>query len=561
MIKEDRFNWRVCLYCGIFIWFVINLLQGIFTEITEDEAYYALYGEHLAWGYFDHPPMVGLMTFLGGLLFSGNLGVRFFTVIATTLSLLVTWKIIGESKPDGRKVLLFFILVFSVLMLNVYGFVTTPDIGLLLFSALFLLVYQKYLEDNSWRHALLLGFLMAAMVYSKYHAFLLLGLVVLSNLKLLKDGKFWIACMLAFVLLMPHLLWQYDNGFPSFKYHLVQRGEPFRWSYFFEYLPNQLLIFNPLTFGAAAYVLIKHKPIDRFERSLHFVCIGFFFFFFLMTFRGHVEPHWTIVCSIPIIVLVYRKCLIDDKLKKYVRRFVLPSLVLIFVARIVLLTPLVSKMGFYGKEQYYKAIETVAGDNPVVFRGSFQKPSLYHYFTGRESSTTRDYYDRMTQFDLWQFDKEWMGKPVFICSPVYKRSTQFEVGDVCFEGYQAQRFQSANRLVSSISIKDSETMSFHRGERISMKFSIYNPMDYPVDFYHDELSMSLKVHFLSTGDFSNCRYENIPLIEPHSTYHGSLSFAIPDDIVLGPNLLVLGIGDRIESSITVGNAVAISMDD
>ena len=140
MIKEERFNWRVCLYCGIFIWFVINLLQGIFTEITEDEAYYALYGEHLAWGYFDHPPMVGLMTFLGGLLFSGNLGVRFFTVIATTLSLLVTWKIIGESKPDGRKVLLFFILVFSVLMLNVYGFVTTPDIGLLLFSASFLLV-------------------------------------------------------------------------------------------------------------------------------------------------------------------------------------------------------------------------------------------------------------------------------------------------------------------------------------------------------------------------------------------------------------------------------------
>ena len=329
MIKEERFNWRVCLYCGIFIWFVINLLQGIFTEITEDEAYYALYGEHLAWGYFDHPPMVGLMTFLGGLLFSGNLGVRFFTVIATTLSLLVTWKIIGESKPDGRKVLLFFILVFSVLMLNVYGFVTTPDIGLLLFSASFLLVYQKYLEDNSWRHALLLGVLMAAMVYSKYHAFLLLGLVVLSNLKLLKDGKFWVACLLALVLLMPHLLWQYDNGFPSFKYHLVQRGEPFRWSYFFEYLPNQLLIFNPLTFGAAVYVLIKHKPIDRFERSLHFVCIGFFFFFFLMTFRGHVEPHWTIVCSIPIIVLVYRKCLIDDKLKKYVRRFVLPSLVLI----------------------------------------------------------------------------------------------------------------------------------------------------------------------------------------------------------------------------------------
>lgn len=558
MIKEEKSNWKICLSCGIFIWFVINLLQGIFTEITEDEAYYALFGEHLDWGYFDHPPMVGLMTFMGGLLFSGNLGVRFWGIVATTITLFMIWRIIDDTCPNRRKIFLFFTLAFSVVMVNVYGFVTTPDVGLLLFSSLFLLVYRKYLEDDTWPRALLLGVIMAAMIYSKYHAFIFLCLVVLSNLKLLKDGKFWAACLLAVVLLAPHLLWQYNNGFPSIKYHLVQRGEPFRWSYFFEYLPNQLLIFNPLTFGAAVYVLIKHRPIDHYERALHFICIGFFAFFFLMTFRGHVEPHWTVVCSIPIIVLIYCKCLIDDKLKKYVGFSVLPSLVLVLAVRIALLTPLASRWGFYGKEKYYKAIESVAGANPVVFRGSFQDPSLYHFFTGKESSTTRDYYDRMTQFDLWQFDNDWMGKPVFICSQVYKRSTQYQVGDVCFEGYQSQHFQSANRLVSSITLSDSQT-TFHRGDRVSMDFSIYNPLDYPVDFHHDELSMLLKVHLLTSGNFAFCRYDDISVIEPHSTYNGSLSFAIADDMQLGPNHLVLGIGDRIESSVTNENSVVIEV--
>ena len=95
MTKDKIFSWRFCLCCGIFIWFVINLLQGIFTEIQEDEAYYALYGEHLAWGYFDHPPMVGLMTFLSSIFFSGTLGVRFFTIIASCLSLFVIWKIVN----------------------------------------------------------------------------------------------------------------------------------------------------------------------------------------------------------------------------------------------------------------------------------------------------------------------------------------------------------------------------------------------------------------------------------------------------------------------------------
>ncbi len=189
MTKDKTINWKILLCCGIFIWFVINLLQGIFTEIQEDEAYYALYGEHLDWGYFDHPPMVGLMAFLSSIFFSGTLGVRFFTIIASCLSLWVIWKIAVQVQNDAKmeKPILFFVLAFSIVMFNIYGFVTTPDSSLILLSALFLLVYQHFLADKSWKNALLMGLIMALMVYSKYHAFLLLGLIVLSNLKLLKD--------------------------------------------------------------------------------------------------------------------------------------------------------------------------------------------------------------------------------------------------------------------------------------------------------------------------------------------------------------------------------------
>lgn len=105
MKKDKIFYWKFCLWCGIFIWFAINLLQGIFTEIQEDEAYYALYGEHLAWGYYDHPPMVGLMTFLSSIFFSGTLGVRFFTILASCLSLWVMWEIAQVPEPvEGPSV-------------------------------------------------------------------------------------------------------------------------------------------------------------------------------------------------------------------------------------------------------------------------------------------------------------------------------------------------------------------------------------------------------------------------------------------------------------------------
>ena len=35
-MTKDKFNWKILLCCGLFIWFVINLLQGVFTEIQED---------------------------------------------------------------------------------------------------------------------------------------------------------------------------------------------------------------------------------------------------------------------------------------------------------------------------------------------------------------------------------------------------------------------------------------------------------------------------------------------------------------------------------------------
>ena len=592
MTKDKIFNWRFCLCCGIFVWFIINLLQGIFTEIQEDEAYYALFGEHLAWGYYDHPPMVALMTFLSSVLFSGTLGVRLFTIIASCFSLFVIW-LIAIGRPvnpatDPKRgdlspisIVLFFIIAFSIVMLNIYGFITTPDVALILFSALFLFVYQRYLNDSSWKNALVMGIVMALMIYSKYHAFLFLGLIVLSNLKLLKDGKFWVACLLALALLTPHIVWQVSNDFPSFRYHLAGRNEAFRWSYFWEYLPNQLLIFNPFTFGAVVYVLFKHKPNahapkkvgsdviesearqsrertpqEVFERGLCFVIIGFFFFFWLMAFRGHVEPHWTIVCAIPMVVLAYRRALIDEKLRKYIKWFVLPSLLLVLAIRILLTTSLADRFGYHGKEAYYHAIEQVAGDRPVAFQGSFQQPALYHYFTGKESAALRSYYDRKTQYDLWQLDKDWIGNQVFVSTSLHKFSKDYQINGIGFKGFEAEHFQSANRLVTTFRItnaNDAGTPVFHHGDTLHVDFSIHNPYDQAVDFHHPEFELCIKAQYLLSNDFCYCYFDDNILIPAHETYHGHLFTVVGDYVKVGRNRFTLGIGDGISSFVTEGS--------
>ena len=295
-------------------WFLINLVQALFTEINADEAYYVLYGQNLAWGYFDHPPLVGLLTFLGSKLFSGNLAARFFTVLLQPITLWIVWKTLDKQEVINNKVRLFFIIAASLVMFSAYGFITTPDVPLLFFTALFLYVYKNFLAKQNLSNSLFLSICMAGLVYSKYQGVILIGFVVLSNLKLLKSGWFWMAGLVALGLAAPHFWWQYSNEFPSFKYHLIDRSSGFKWNYFFEYLPTQIAIFNPFTFGALVYVFLNKKNINSFERTLYFVIIGFVSFFALTTFRGHAEPHWTVAASIPMLILVAEFSFVNDTL-------------------------------------------------------------------------------------------------------------------------------------------------------------------------------------------------------------------------------------------------------
>ncbi len=59
-------------------WICINILQSAFTNLHADESYYWMYSRHLAWGYFDHPPMAAFLVFLGDSIMHNELGVRLF---------------------------------------------------------------------------------------------------------------------------------------------------------------------------------------------------------------------------------------------------------------------------------------------------------------------------------------------------------------------------------------------------------------------------------------------------------------------------------------------------
>src|ERR1700726_4618840 len=60
----------------------LRLVSATWTPLTFDEAYYWMWSKHLAFGYYDHPPMVAYVIRLGTMVAGDTeLGVRLVSIL------------------------------------------------------------------------------------------------------------------------------------------------------------------------------------------------------------------------------------------------------------------------------------------------------------------------------------------------------------------------------------------------------------------------------------------------------------------------------------------------
>lgn len=452
---------------------VLNLLQAHFTELIFDEAYYWHYAKKMAWGYFDHPPMVALMIKLSGFFFDGELGVRFVSCLLSVATLLVLWFTIDNPKKENF-VPQFFVLVFSMTLLNAYGFFTLPDTPLLFFTALFLLIYKHFIKSPTFLLAFLLGLVMAALMYSKYHAVLVILFVLLSNLKLIFNKYAWIAVAIALLCYTPHFLWLYEHDFISIKYHLFERPNA---AYSFNkytlgFLINLVAIFG-LTFPFIYYSLFKTRTKDLFTKALLYLTYGILIFFFISSFNRRVQTQWIIVISIPVAILVFNYMIENGIVRKWIYKLGLVNIAVILFLRMGLvyepLFPVIYES--HGNKAWMGQIQSKAGDNPVVFENSYRNAPMYAFYTGKTSFSLNNINYRQNQYSIDDSEKEVQHKKVLYVSK-YLANREFtfpKINGSIYYAHFIDDFESFRKLRCYVN-KDSFTLN---DEEQTVK--IYNP--------------------------------------------------------------------------------------
>lgn len=185
-----------------------------------DEFYYVICGQHPAWGYFDHPPLVPLLARVAAL--GGLLGLRLLA-IAVHLGAIVLAALLA-AEFGGRRVAQIITaaaVAASPLFMGAAMFFGTTVVDQLVWIAVLLLV------TRALRIGTVLAWLPAGVVAgigleAKQTVALLLvgigvGLAMFRRDALRTTGP-WLAAAVAVALAVPNLIWQAAHGWPSLTF-------------------------------------------------------------------------------------------------------------------------------------------------------------------------------------------------------------------------------------------------------------------------------------------------------------------------------------------------------
>lgn len=254
----------------------LHLIADSNSGFQGDELLHIETGRHLAFGYMEFPPLIGLLAFIQNLFGSNSVFVHhIFSHLASLLIIIYVAKITIELGGKNKAIIL---VLLAIIIAPSFGR-SQQLFQPVVFSQLFWVLgfYQltrfvTYLDKKSLWYLTLFAVLGISVKYDA--VFYIVGLSSLFFFKSTRQAifqhRFWQNVLVALALILPNLIWQYSNEYPVFQMfsrlyekHLDQLSR-------LEVLGNLLISVNPLTtlviiIPAFIYFFkeenIKNKPL------------------------------------------------------------------------------------------------------------------------------------------------------------------------------------------------------------------------------------------------------------------------------------------------------------
>ncbi len=236
---------------------LMRLVYAGVLELRTDEAYYWTWSKESVLAFLDHPPMIAWFIRFGTTIFGDtNLGVRFAGILAMLATQLLLADIVRRVTHDFRAV------VFAVLMPEAalyYGLLmakVSPDTAMIPFAVAMLWALVRLHESGNARWWLAAGLFAGLAMLSKFTAVMLAPAVLAFALvpdwrrRWLFSPYPWLAALIAAIVFLPVLIWNYQHDWASFRFQFVRAAATHEFSF------RTVGEFIGLQFGLVGFVLL-----------------------------------------------------------------------------------------------------------------------------------------------------------------------------------------------------------------------------------------------------------------------------------------------------------------
>ena len=421
----------------ILVMFISIILMNIFInnqfQLHFDEAYYWAYGQNLSLSYYDHPPMIAYIIYLTSMLGSSELFVRLATIITTTITVITVYAL-TKKMFDNKVANIVVLLLLACPLIEGIFFIVTIDSPLIMFWALTLYAFYLGVFENKIKFVYLSGFFAGCGLLSKYTAILIfpsLFIFLITSKEyrhLLHQKHLYLSFVLAWIVFLPVIIWNYQNHWVSFIYqfkHGTSQTRIIHWQFLGEYIGGTILILGPILLIALLYYSLRYIKINLSNSKLSFLWwsyISVFLIFAYLSLFNHIEINWIAPISISgSILLAYW---LSTKNNRWVYR---SSLILIFIVLLFTKFPLTfipsayhgkvpQVSSFYGHKELLLKVKPYLDDTTKLFACDYGNASLAWYYLHLKKAYVLPESNFANAYRYWDLDiKTPIHNAIYIC--------------------------------------------------------------------------------------------------------------------------------------------------
>ena len=303
--SETSTKWPVSLIAASLGLLVIRTVLAANTGLTEDEAYYRLWGLAPALSYLDHPAMTGWLI-AGSRWVAGDnaLGVRLVAVVVPLLGTLLIWRttqiLFGRLAAERAT---WFGL--AIPLLAVGGVIMTPDVPSALAWGLTGWAMAELYHSGNGRWWLAIGAFAGLGLLSKYTN-LFAGAGIVAWLLLTARNRAWLVTpwpwaggVLAMAGALPPVIWNWQHHWASFdkQFGRVSAGEGLTLRFLLEFIGGLAGLLSPFIAVLAAIgmwraLLAARRNLNSAEALMLCSVVPLGAYFVFHSLHDRVQANW-----------------------------------------------------------------------------------------------------------------------------------------------------------------------------------------------------------------------------------------------------------------------------